>query len=757
MASVSSWLSPSVMHALGWALIHSLWQCLGLAALAAALMVLSRRPSLRYFVAVGALVLMLAAPVATFFVLMKSSAATPVFPPASFGAFISAGSATVHVPATPAVPTSIVSAPSAAAMPATVGNGVVGVLENLPRASSRFLPWLVGAWLFGVALFSLRVAGSFLLLGHRRRRHSTAPNPHILAMCEELQRQLGLDRAIRYLECNWLQAPAVIGWFRPIILLPVCALTGLSEQQLRAVIAHELAHIQRLDTFVNLFQILVEALFFYHPAMWWLNRRIRAERELCCDEIAVTLAGNRVEYARALTLMAAWNDAPILAMAANRGPLSRRILHILGRNSFGAGRRMLGLSGSALFLTAALAAANALFGIAYPIPAAHAKESLKASLGAALSSGQVAIGHAVRQALETTATKNTDSGRTGHDDTGGQEFTIAVAEQIEAAKTRQPDKLAPRSSEAPPSKDASATVMASAETTAPTENVTVTGSRRMYHDFSRAFATPTSFTGKIARWERHICPVVVGQDPHYAAFIAQHLKYVALAAGARVNDDASCTPNIDIVFTTTPQALLDTVSKDDQHYLGYFSSVAQKNALATVTRPIQAWYATESVDIKGRRHPDAGRSIVGGTTVQNFNGMTGPVGDSTANSAGTALTDMAPFFYVTGNRTSDGVHTGFSHVLIVIDSTKLAGQDIVPLADYIAMLALTQIKSLDTCQELPSIVNRMAPACEHTADSLTMFDLAYLQSLYQMTADRNLMMQRSEIGDLMTDRLEKPK
>ena len=96
------------------------------------------------------------------------------------------------------------------------------------------------------------------------------------------------------------------------------------------MIAHELAHIRRLDAFVNLFQILVETLLFYHPAIWWLNRRIRAERELCCDEIAVSLTGNRLEYAKALTLMAEWEKAPALAMAANRGPLSERIFHILG-------------------------------------------------------------------------------------------------------------------------------------------------------------------------------------------------------------------------------------------------------------------------------------------------------------------------------------------------------------------------------------------------------------------------------------------
>ena len=172
-----------------------------------------------------------------------------------------------------------------------------------------------------------------------------------------------------------------------------------------------------------------------------------------------------------------------------------------------------------------------------------------------------------------------------------------------------------------------------------------------------------------------------------------------------------------------------------------------------VNRPIQAWYATESTDDRGRRHLDTGRSIVGGTTVGNFNGPSTAMGDVASNVNNNALTDMAPFYYSTGNHTNDGIHTGFYHILIVIDSTKLAGQGIVPLADYISMLALSQINSLDACQDLPSIVNRMAPACDHTAESLTKFDLAYLQGLYQLTAGRNLMAQRSELGDLMTDKL----
>jgi len=190
----------------------------------------------------------------------------------------------------------------------------------------------------------------------------------VLEICYTLQYRIGLSRAITYCECKWLQAPAVIGWFRPIVFLPATALTGLSEEQLQAIIAHELAHIRRFDAFVNVFQVLVETLLFYHPAVWWLNKKIRTEREHCCDDIAVSVCGNAVEYARALTLMEEWRSAPAFAMAANRGPLTERIMRVLGLKTLGEGRRGVGLTGSVVCLTAALIAGNALLGMARPKP-----------------------------------------------------------------------------------------------------------------------------------------------------------------------------------------------------------------------------------------------------------------------------------------------------------------------------------------------------------------------------------------------------
>ncbi len=116
-----------------------------------------------------------------------------------------------------------------------------------------------------------------------------------------------------------------------------------------------------------------------------------------------------------------------------------------------------------------------------------------------------------------------------------------------------------------------------------------------------------------------------------------------------------------------------------------------------------------------------------------------------------------PLTHVTGELTNDGIHSGFSHILIVIDSTRLAGQKVVLLADYISMLALTQLNSLDACQEQPSIVSLLAADCDHTVDGLTEFDIAYLQGLYKMSAGRYLLYQRNDIASSMADTLTKIK
>jgi beta-lactamase regulating signal transducer with metallopeptidase domain len=345
LTTLTTWLSPHTMQSLGWTLLHFLWQGTALAALAAVATAFCRRALVRYAILLGVLGLMLCAPVATFLFYQQQHASPAAAPWSRIGSQI---------------------------QPMAVASSVGVVPKSLATHPSLDpLPWMVEAWLIGVAFFSLRFVGGFALLERKRRSYSSAVDSRVLEICRDLQGRLGIRRVIRYCECSWLQAPAVVGWFRPIVFLPVAALTGLSEEQLKSIIAHELAHIRRFDAFVNVFQVCVETLLFYHPAVWWLNKRIRTEREHCCDDMAVAICGDAVEYARALTLMEEWRNAPAFAMAANRGPLTERILHVLGLKTLGEGMRSIGWTGSILALTAALVAGHTLLGMAHP-PAARA-------------------------------------------------------------------------------------------------------------------------------------------------------------------------------------------------------------------------------------------------------------------------------------------------------------------------------------------------------------------------------------------------
>lgn len=336
MMQLANWFSPETLRLLAQALLHFLWQGAALAALAYVVMGLCRSASARYAVGVGTMLLMFAAPIGTFLVLRAQSE----FP----SAIISADASAEHVTATNSVaPLRTKHAPAR-------------------EESAPYFLWLVEAWFAGVVLLSLRSAGGFLVVEHLRRKESTPVSAELLELCLSLQRRMGLDRVVRYCESIRLDAPAVAGWIRPIVLLPITAITGLSEEQLEAVIAHELAHIQRHDAFVHVFQVGVETLLFYHPALWWIGKRIRTERENCCDDVAVALCGNAFTYADALARMAEWKGAPQMVMAANRSPLVERIARLLSAKGPVESFRGANLSAGVLCLATALLAGTAFVG-----------------------------------------------------------------------------------------------------------------------------------------------------------------------------------------------------------------------------------------------------------------------------------------------------------------------------------------------------------------------------------------------------------
>ena len=282
----------------------------------------------------------------------------------------------------------------------------------------------------------------------------------------------------------------------------------------------------------------------------------------------------------------------------------------------------------------------------------------------------------------------------------------------------------------------------------PTENVTVTGTRarQVLEGFVQSRATSARVTGKIARWEEGVCPSTIGLASRYAAFISKRVRDTAQEAGAPVNGRSDCKPNIEIVFTTTPQALIDNVKKKQPEFLGYFDNSEQRDALAAVTRPIQAWYLTESKDLRGNVQVDGGKTAGTGMEVTYAcpppqDGMcTLHLSNAHANS-------------VTGNRLGDGMRSAFYNILIVAEPGKLLDDEIGSLADYIALLSLTQLASLDTCQQLPSITNLLARDCAPVKE-LTDNDRAYLKGLYRMGADRIEGVQRAQITYDMQQSLE---
>src|SRR5207245_2644595 len=180
--------------------------------------------------------------------------------------------------------------------------------------------------------------------------------------------RLRVSRPVRVLESAVVQVPAVVGWLRPVILLPASALTGLTPQQLDVLLAHELAHVRRYDYLVNLVQSAIEILLFYHPAVRWVSRRVREEREHCCDDLAVAVCGDAHLYARALLMMESLRaKTPALALSAagtQGGTLLGRVRRLVAPTPVEpVPRWMAGVVGATLLLGlgggAALVGANA--------------------------------------------------------------------------------------------------------------------------------------------------------------------------------------------------------------------------------------------------------------------------------------------------------------------------------------------------------------------------------------------------------------
>jgi GWxTD domain-containing protein len=299
-----------LVRALGWSLLHFVWEGAIIAAFVAlALKLLSGRSShLRYFVACCALGLMMVAPLITF-------------------AYLSVTSHAIDHAITYAIPTQN----SMISLRSNFSGTANSWLNEFAASLDRLLPWILAIWFAGVIFFLARFNVGLILAERMKSIAAQAAPADLQRLFFDLRHRLGITRTVKLANSALVQVPTVIGWLKPVVLIPLGCLTGLSPVQIEAIFAHELAHIQRHDYLVSVAQSLVEALLFYHPAVWWVSKQVRKERENCCDDLAVKICGDSLGYAKALSLLEEHRSTyPAVSLGANGGALVMRIRRLLG-------------------------------------------------------------------------------------------------------------------------------------------------------------------------------------------------------------------------------------------------------------------------------------------------------------------------------------------------------------------------------------------------------------------------------------------
>jgi len=310
-------------------LLHFVWQGAALAAAAAVLLAALRKasPATRYLALLGVLAAMALCPVVTFALAGRA----PVAPPPAVQV-----TAPLRTEGSPSLPVAERAPLAPGAFP---GQSQSRAAESQPQGpwtvglrewAGERLPWVSALWLAGVAVLSLRLLVRWWGL-REVGKGLQAVEPQWQELLASLWRQVGMSRPVRVVASAAARVPMVLGWLRPVIVLPASALTGLTAEQLAALLGHELAHLRRHDQWVNFAQTLIELLLFYHPAVWWVSERIRAEREHCCDDAAVGLCGSPAAYLRALAWVEEHRGQQLRpAISASGPPLLGRIRRLAG-------------------------------------------------------------------------------------------------------------------------------------------------------------------------------------------------------------------------------------------------------------------------------------------------------------------------------------------------------------------------------------------------------------------------------------------
>ena len=364
---------PAIEAALSGSLLRALWQdtLLGLAAALALALAARRTATTRHAIGLGFLLAMLVVPAAEL-----------------AGAIAGTGPATTGFIGRMAA--------SAWSMPSATAPSLMHAF--MAPAAFASPVWLAWFWTAGVVVMMLRLAGGGWVLRSLGRQHFEPLPAAWVARVEALRRALGIARPVTVKVLGAIEQPFSSRAWRPVVWLPVSMLTRLAPDQIEALLAHELAHIARLDWVWNGLQCLIEALLFFHPMVWWLSRRIRQEREHACDDLAVAVCGDPVVVAEALASVERLRrPLPRLVLAANGGALVQRVRRLLGADNPPAIRWSAAAGFAALTCASAVIATHSSFAAERPAetvsPAAATPTSPAAQVATAATSPAAESSH----------------------------------------------------------------------------------------------------------------------------------------------------------------------------------------------------------------------------------------------------------------------------------------------------------------------------------------------------------------------------
>ncbi len=311
MDFIQNFISEEVIYALGWTVMHSLWQGFLIAiVMAIALQLLSKKSAkVRYEIATLSLFLVFVCSVSTFIWHFESASQIVEQELILVG----------EIPAADQL---------------SEASFLQGFRQSCIDYFNVHLPVIVLIWLLGVGFFVLRLFGGLAYVQRLKYHRSTMLPEYWQAKVKMLAERIPTKKTALIFESAYTKVPLVIGYFKPYILLPIGTINQLDEKEIEAIIAHELAHVFRKDFLLNIFLSFIEVFFYYHPAVWWISGNIRLERENCCDDIAVRVCGNSLVYAKALVRVQELNSyVPNFAMpfSGQKNQLMNRIKRILNQ------------------------------------------------------------------------------------------------------------------------------------------------------------------------------------------------------------------------------------------------------------------------------------------------------------------------------------------------------------------------------------------------------------------------------------------